>query len=489
MTEWWKISAVEHAKAIKTKKITSIELTEYYIKRIEKYNKQINAVIYTMFDRARKRAKEMDALLANGTLLGPLHGVPVTIKEGFWMTDTPATCAIDDMPFFNDFISTSNAPTVQAYLNAGAVVLGKTNLPIHAADFQSYNPRYGITNNPYDLTRVPGGSSGGSAASICAGFSALELGSDIGGSIRNPAHFCGVVGHKPTQGITSLVGHSPARNHPLLEPIGRNQARQDPVHTQKLAVSGPLARTCDDLELAMNILAEPDLHQKAGGFSFQLPKPEKTSPKGLKIAAWLDDPFNPVSTECVALMKTACEKLEAAGAVIYYNARPTLTLQEGFSCWQIISNADMNPEFLKDSFNTWQRAQIRRNYQKTKWSNFFKDYDVLFCPIMPTGAFKHKNDHDYRSEKGMNRTWKVNGKERNYWRTGTIWAGLIIVSDLPSTVVPVGFDKNNMPFGMQIVSDRYKDLQTIEVGKMLENLGFKYNPPSGYEDDTSMAKL
>lgn len=262
---WHLKSAVDHAAAIRRGEVTSAALAEYYIDRIERLDGDINAVVVRMFDQARARAREADAALAAGRSWGALHGVPVTVKEAFWVEGTLSTCAVAETI---DFVATSNAPAVQSYLDAGAVILGKTNLPVAAADFQSFNDLYGTTNNPWDLTRSPGGSSGGSAAAIAAGLSALEIGSDIGGSIRNPAHFCGICGHKPSQGIVPLHGHAPGGNHPMLEKTPKpNKARLDPSFGHALAVAGPLARSCADLELAMRLLAKPEPAMAANGWS------------------------------------------------------------------------------------------------------------------------------------------------------------------------------------------------------------------------------
>ena len=317
---WHLKSAVDTAKAVKRGEVSSAALVEHYIERIERLDDKINAVVVRMFDEARARAKEADAALARGQSWGELHGVPITIKEAFWIDGTLSTCAVAETI---DFVATSNAPAVQSYLDAGAVILGKTNLPVAAADFQSFNDKYGTTNNPHDLSRIPGGSSGGSAAAIAAGLSALELGSDIGGSIRNPAHFCGVCGHKPSQGIVPLHGHSPGGNEPSVEKDPKpNRGRMDPSFGHNLAVAGPIARTCADLELAMRLLAKPEPTRAMNGWSFTLPPATLTDVSSLRVACWLDDEFCRVDGESVELLTAAAERLAAAGATVDYTARP-----------------------------------------------------------------------------------------------------------------------------------------------------------------------
>ncbi|MDG2278986.1 MAG: amidase family protein, partial [Pseudomonadales bacterium] len=229
-------SATELAAAIKAKDISSLELTELYIARVEQYDDQINAVVVRDFERGREAAKAADDALARDEDLGPLHGVPMTIKEAYDIEGLPTTWGI---PEYQDNIASSDAESVRRLKGAGAVFFGKTNVPLNLGDFQSFNDIYGQTNNPWDLTRTPGGSSGGSAAALAAGLTGLEAGSDIGGSIRNPAHFCGIYGHKPTWGIVPDEGHA----------LPGGYAPPD------IAVVGPMARSAEDLALSMDIVA------------------------------------------------------------------------------------------------------------------------------------------------------------------------------------------------------------------------------------------
>eukprot|EP00935_MAST-01C_sp_MAST-1C-sp1_P000304 g304.t1 len=472
---WATKSAAFTAASIARGEVSSTELVNYYISRIEALDDDVNAVVVRTFDQARKRAKLADQAWANGENWGPLHGLPITIKEAFWQTDTLSTCAVAECI---DFIATSNAPAVQKLIDAGAIILGKTNLPVGAADVQSYNEKYGVTSNPWDLSRIPGGSSGGSAAAIAAGFSALELGSDIGGSIRNPAHFCGVCGHKPTQGIVSLAGHSPGTNHPAFEPLPLPLGfRTDPTFGHGLAVAGPLARTCADLELSMRVLSGPEPYQEQNGWSFTLPAAAVTEVGALRVACWLDDPFCPVEQECVSLMRTAADALQSAGAAVDFDARPSFDFAKQFADYEKMLWAQMTPqeqpmtylEFIGLTGKRWRYKQI--------WLDFFERFDVMLCPIMPCTAFEHQNQVPIEE-----RQIEINGRATDYFPTLIKWAGLVIFSDLPSTVVPVGLDSHGMPFGVQIVSAPWRDLQCIEVGKALERLGFGYRAPPQFDD-------
>src|SRR5689334_9985634 len=195
-------SAGEIAAQIRARKIGAVECLEYFAKRVERFNPQINAIVVFDWERARKRAAAADNALLRGELWGPLHGVPMTVKESFDLANQRTTWGD---PIFKDVVASADDLIVQRIESAGAVMFGKTNVPRMLMDFQSYNEIYGTTNNPWDLTRIPGGSSGGAAAALAAGLTGLELGSDIGGSIRNPAHFSGVFGHKPTFGLVGAT--------------------------------------------------------------------------------------------------------------------------------------------------------------------------------------------------------------------------------------------------------------------------------------------
>jgi amidase len=230
-------SALSLASKIRHKDISARELLEFYLQRVEHYNPRLNAIIFRQDEQARQRADAADAACARGEVWGPLHGVPMTIKEHFDWVGSPSTRG---NPVYQHNYPQRNAVVVERLQTAGAIVFGKTNVPLMLADWQSFNDVYGTTNNPWDLTRVPGGSSGGAAAALTAGLTGLDLGGDIGGSLRNPAHYCGVFGHKPTYGIVPSQGvglpgvYAPA----------------------DMAVSGPLARSADDLAVALEVLAD-----------------------------------------------------------------------------------------------------------------------------------------------------------------------------------------------------------------------------------------
>ena len=246
---------------IQRREVGCEELLDHYLDRVERFNPTLNAIVVLDADGARERARAADAALARGEVWGPLHGVPMTIKESYNVAGTPTTWG---MPDLSNNIAAEDALSVQRLKAAGVVLFGKTNVPLGLADFQSYNEIYGTTSNPWDTDRIPGGSSGGSAAALAAGMTGFESGSDIGGSIRNPAHYCGVFGHKPTWGLLPPRGH--AMPGVLAQP--------------DLSVIGPLGRGASDLELGVTAMAGPDEIQGAG-YELRLRGPEHRDLSGL----------------------------------------------------------------------------------------------------------------------------------------------------------------------------------------------------------------
>ena len=296
------LDAVSLAKKIKQKEISSVEMLNHYVERMEKYNPEINAIIVTQLDKARARAQAADNALAKGEDWGPLHGLPMTVKESFDIEGLPTTWGD---PVNKDNIADADAVACQRLQDAGAIIFGKTNVPIHLADFQSFNDVYGTTGNPHDLDRTPGGSSGGSAAALVSGMTGLEMGSDIGGSIRNPAHYCGVFGHKPTWGVLPMRGH----------------AMKDVLAPSDISVIGPLARSAADLRLVMDIVGgADDLHTP--GWQLNLPEPTQTSLKDYKVAVWLDDELAPVDESVKERVLKVAQLVEQAGGTVDYEARP-----------------------------------------------------------------------------------------------------------------------------------------------------------------------
>ncbi len=300
---WQYASASEVAAAIRAKRISSLEVTELALDRIGRLNPTINAVVTVTAEEALRRAREADAALARGDVWGPLHGVPGTIKDTF---ETAGVRTTAGAPPLKDHVPARDAVAVARLKAAGMVLLGKTNVPIFAGDWQSYNDLFGTSNNPWDLARTPGGSTGGGAAALAAGIGYLTLGSDIGGSIRVPAHFCGVGGHKPTIDVVPLRGHIPPMPGVVTGPT-------------PLPVAGPLARSAADLRLALGVLGGP-LPEDAIAYRWQLPPARKRSIREYRIGYVLDHPLGPATGDVRTRLQAAVDALRGAGA----------RLEEGF---------------------------------------------------------------------------------------------------------------------------------------------------------------
>src|SRR5713101_605146 len=296
-------SAKELAADIRRKKIGCLELLDLYLSRVDKHNPALNAIIVTDIEGARKRARAADRALARKQVWGPLHGVPMTIKECFNVVGMPSTWGI---PALKDNFPPRNALFVDRLLAAGVVLFGKTNVPIFLADYQSYNSIYGTTNNPWDLSRSPGGSSGGSAAALASGLTGIETGSDIGSSIRNPAHYCGVYGHKPTFGIVPERGHT----------LGR-------VAGADINVVGPMGRSAEDLEIGLSVMAGPD-EIEAAGYKLTLRAPRQKALRDFKVAVMLTDPNSEVDSEVQEKVQAVAEFLAKKRAKVSDTARPDI---------------------------------------------------------------------------------------------------------------------------------------------------------------------
>ena len=474
-------SAKHLAGDIRKKKIGCLELLNLYLARVEKYDGALNAIVVRDFERARTRARALDR--TRGTR-GPLHGVPMTIKESYDVAGLPTTWGV---PAYRDRIATKNAVVVDRLLDAGAVLFGKTNVPLLLADWQSFNTIYGTTNNPWDATRAPGGSSGGSAAALAAGLTGLEAGSDIGSSIRNPAHFCGVYGHKPTWGIVPRHGQAlPWQTAPV-----------------DIDVVGPLARSTDDLTLALSVIAGPDAIEGAGWHLKLKPSPKKRL-RDFKVALMLDAPAHPVDREVQDRLQALADFLRKRMVKVDDRARPKIDTAEAWDVYvkllrSATSDRQSDADFEKNvgtvgglsstdasyyarslraavmSHRDWLAANEARYRMRAAWADFFTTYDLLLCPVAGVAAIPH----DQTGERHT-RTVLVNG-ERVPVTEHLFWAGYTGTSFLPSTSAPCGFTGSGLPVGVQIVGPQYGDLACLAFSKLLE-LDFQaFVPPPGFE--------
>ena len=477
-------SAVELALMIRDKEISSVELTQYFIDRIERFDGILNAIIVHDFDRALAAARDADDALMRGELFGPLHGIPMTIKDSYDVAGLPTTWGI---PEFADNIADSDSAMVASYKAAGAHFMGKTNIPLALWDFQSYNEIYGTTNNPWDVDRTPGGSSGGTAAALAAGLTGLDSGSDIGGSIRNPAHFCGVYGHKPTWGVVPRQGH----------------ALPGSVAVPDLAVVGPLARSAEDLALAMDVVAGADT-LNAPGWQLEMPEPRARFLRDFRVAIWPTEDISPTDQVIVDRVQEIADVLANGGAEVSDTARPEFSPRDAhytytnllFSFTQSgvpdevfeqnknhaagFSANDLSAEAIEAraavlDHRGWLRHNNIRTQIRMQWQRFFQDWDIVICPIMVTTAFPH--DHGPISE----RTLLVNGVETPFFDQ-LFWAGLATLGFLPSTVFPVGLSEDGLPIGVQAIGAEFDDRTTIEFARLMaEEIG-GFMPPTGFED-------
>ncbi|GIS23059.1 MAG: amidase [Gammaproteobacteria bacterium] len=475
-------SAHEILEKIKQGEVSSLEVLESFLAQVEKVNPKINAIVALDIERAKEKAKEADNKISLKSKLGPLHGLPMTIKDAFEVEGIVST---GGNPAWKDNIPKRNAEAVQRLVDAGAIIFGKTNVPFLSSDLQSFNKIYGTTNNPWDLERTPGGSSGGSAAALAAGMTPLELGSDIGGSIRVPAHFCGLYGHKPSYNIISEVGHMPPPPGSILTGNG-------------LSVAGPLARSPEDLEIALDVLVAAQ-EQDSQAWKVKLPKARTKKIKELKIAVWPDEPYAEADDEITSLIKDTAEDLRHAGAKVETVDLP-ISFEEIDKIYSLLLNPLMLAGSPKETFETlaklnesldpndvselakvargsvlkhadWVLVNAIRQNMRQKWREFFNKFDVILCPTCITPAFKHNHNPVHE------RKLTINGKDDEYLRA-TLWAGPAVSAGLPSTNVPIGMSSNNLPISMQITGPYLEDKTCLEVAKVVRNLrgGFKIPP-------------
>jgi amidase len=467
------------AELARASKIGCVELLDHFIARVERLDPRINAVVVRDFDRARTRARALDSQTDKAA---PLFGVPMTVKESFDLKGHPTTWGYAERKGHR---AEQDALAVQRIEAAGAVVFGKTNVPVSLADWQSYNPVYGATSNPWDTSRTPGGSSGGAAAAIAAGLSALEIGTDIGGSIRVPAHFCGVFGHKPTWGLCPPRGHS----------------LSDAAAMTDISVLGPLARSAHDLALALDALAGPDPMET--DLTVNLPEPRAHGVRDLRIAVWAEQPGQATSAETAALIGTLADQLERDGAEVSRTARPDFDPVEAFHLYLTLLDAALSGRAAEDALarkrarrdrlrpedasadavmfravdlthRDWLRMNERRHQIRRAWAAFFQDWDVLLCPTLAVPALPHMQEGAT-----ADRTYTVEGRTIAY-NDMLFWPGVTCGYHLPASVAPIGLSSAGLPIGVQIVGPLFGDRTTIHVAELIEQAGHEFVPPPNW---------
>ncbi|MGY2377759.1 amidase [Pseudomonas sp. SDO524_S393] len=477
-------SATELLADIAAGRLSSRALLEHCIERMEALNPALNSVIALNLEQARLKADLADTAVRNGLALGPLHGLPVTIKDTFEVLGLPCTAGA---PALREHRPQHSAAAVKRLEDAGAIVFGKTNVPAMAGDIQTYNSLFGTTNNPWNLALTPGGSSGGAAVALAAGFTPLELGSDIGGSIRIPAHFCGVYGHKPTHGIVSQRGHIPGQPGELAQ--------------GHLNVVGPLARNAADLRLLLDVITD-----RPAGWQLALPAARHESLKAFRVLLWTEDPACPLDSSLTEAYRQLRVSLEAAGVEVVQGAPKGPSLERLFGAYLVQLGAKLSvglspvsrcfmglmapvlrglgkvldlprqaDKFYQGSalrHADWLQAHEQGLQLREAFLKNFEDFDVILAPPTFTTAFAHDQS------RGISlRSLNVEGRKRHYADLYT-WISPATLMGLPATCAPIGLTAQGLPVGIQIIGAPFEDRTTIQFAECLAELtgGFQVPP-------------
>ncbi len=431
--------------ALAARKVSAREACDAAIARIERLDGPINAVVVRDFERARKAAAEADAALARGESR-PLLGLPMTVKEAHNVAGLPTTWGLTEG---KDFVATSDSVGVARLKEAGAVILGKTNVPPHLGDWQSVNPIYGRTNNPLDLSRTPGGSSGGSSAALVSGMVPLEFGSDIGGSIRVPSSFCGIFGHKPSYELIPARGHAP----PGLD--GAPTA---------LNVVGPMARNAADLDLALSVLAGPT-EEEATAYRVDLPAPRHTRLADFRVLVIDNHPLAKVDLEIVGALDALASRLAAAGVKVERQSSltPDLAAQHGVYMGLLLAimAGDMPELGEMPSATAWLDGLHAQAHFRRQWARLFETVDVVLAPPFGVVAFPH-------DERPQDERVHVIDGETTPYISQVAWPGIATLPNLPSTAAPIGKTKGGLPIGVQIIGPYLEDRTTIAFAGLIE---------------------
>ena len=450
MTDIGLRSTVEQADLIRRGEISSRELTTHFIERIERLDDEINAVVTRDFETALAESDAADARQQKGQSLGVLHGVPVTVKDALQTKNLKSTGGATEL---RENIPSQDAAAVASIRREGAIVMGKTNLPRWSGDIQAYNDIFGTTNNPWDISRGPGGSSGGAAAAVAMGFTSFEIGTDIGGSIRFPAAFNGVWGHKPSFGVIPTTGY--------LDHVegGLNEA--------DINVFGPITRSIEDLKLLLTVMKRnsPPWVANLGAAPTDL--------RDLKIGAWLDDEFCPVDIEVREQLEKVVDALEKDGISVDRSAHPEIDPDEAamLGLWLVQRAISQSTDSDGPGHRIWLDRHARREELRLKWAQFFNKYDAIIMPVCFVPPFEHQQQGDFGS-----RTLTCNGEERPYIDV-VKWTTMVGMAYLPSTVPPIGLGPSGMPIGCQVVGPYGGDQLTIALAGRIGDLLGGYQPP------------
>jgi amidase len=485
---WSFASATELSDALARKQVSAVELAEHAIARIERHDGKINAVCVRDFDRALEAARAADAARERGETK-PLLGIPLTVNESYNVAGLSTTWGI---PAHMDFRPQEDALAITRIKDAGGVILGKTNVPRGLGDTQSYNDIYGTTNNPYDPTRTPGGSSGGSSAALAVGYGPLSLGSDLAGSLRVPACYCGIFAHKPTLALVPTRGHLPPALPPL--PLERD-----------LLVIGPMARSAADLSLLLDVIAGPDPLEAGKAYQLSLPVARHDALKDFRVLVIDSDPLMPTDTVVRAAIERLANNLEKAGADVArqsplwpdFAASSRLFMRLLLSFVSVgldpeahtgatraaaglpTTDISLQAERLRGialSHRDWLLADGSRARLRAQWRTLFESFDVVICPIMPTPAYPH--DHSSTPDQ---RRITIDGKE--YPSPDQLaWQGIANLTGLPATAVPIGRSPEGLPVGVQIIGPWLEDRTPLRLAELIEREFGGFVPPPAFDD-------
>ncbi|MBW7931496.1 MAG: amidase [Gammaproteobacteria bacterium] len=467
--------------ALATGALGSEELVRRALARIAEINPLFNAIVAVDAQAALAAARRADDARRAGGSLGPLHGLPITVKDCF---EVAGFTAVNGAPGLRDHRPATTATAVQRLVDAGAIVLGKSNVPLHSLDLQTFNEVFGTTRNPWDAGRTPGGSSGGAAVALATGVVALEIATDLAGSLRMPAHYTGVCSLKPSYGVVPTSG--------VLGPVPGRRRRPD------LVVAGPMARHVADLRLALQVLAGPEPRDAAG---WQLRLPAARAPaRSLRVAAWLDDGLCPPEPGVAGMLAGAVAELRKAGVAVDEAARPDFDPAAYFRDFFRLMYGEMSgdlpdglyrsfalaarradaaapwsplaamPAAVAQSHRDWLHTREAREAYRAAWERFFGACDVLLTPVAPTVA----PAHDQRPFES--RSIRLGGRDCAYMQQA-FWCSLATLAGLPAVVVPVGVDAGGLPVGMQLIAPWLGEYDALEMASLLEAVCGGFRPP------------
>ncbi len=451
-------STRELAAVIAAREISAVEALDAHLAQIDRHNEAINAIVILDRGEARARARQADAAMARGDTPGPLHGVPFTLKDAH---ETAGIRTTAGFPSFADYVPRQDSPVVARLKAAGAVLVSKTNVATLLGDWQSDNPLFGRTSNPWNLARTAGGSSGGAAAAVAAGMTPFDVGTDMQASIRLPAAFCGVYGLKPTEHRVSLAGGFP-------DPGGIARS------VRLMSCVGPLARNIEDLALIYRIIAGPD-----GADTDLAPLPVEPMPKlglkSLRIAVARSFPGLPVAAEISAAVESLAAQLASAGATVEEAKLPKLDLHDDLSeggalIGMMLEAAQPEPPAQPTPVSKWFAALVRRDRSILAWERFFESCDTLLCPVAMTTAFPHCKPGS---------PLKVNGKDASYWMLPAHGA-VFNYSGHPALAFPCGQDSNSLPIGLQLVGRHWSESHLLGIAKAIEPVTGGFRRPPAY---------